>query len=132
MVLRNRDHKRQFDRGLSPRECFGQLLRDPFCRRVRCHIDPDKLSSSQPNNDQSVEQVEADGRDREQIHGRDVRHMIAQEGAPALTGRAAAVRPVWTVHSHAPFSSFAEYGASSCIAMVDSSAPIQRDSTNSE
>jgi hypothetical protein len=31
------------------------LLLDPFCRRVRCHIDPDKLSPSQPDNDQNVE-----------------------------------------------------------------------------
>jgi hypothetical protein len=27
------------------------LLPDPFCRRVRGHIDPDKLSPSQPDND---------------------------------------------------------------------------------
>jgi hypothetical protein len=45
------------------------LLRDPFCRRVRGHIDPDKLAPSQPDNDQNVELDKADGRDHEQIHG---------------------------------------------------------------
>src|ERR1700730_11936441 len=75
--------------GLVPGECFSNLLRDPFCCRVRGHIDPDKLSARQPDNDQDVEQVEADGRDHEQIHGCHMRSMIAQERAPALTGRVA-------------------------------------------
>jgi len=70
-----------------PGECFSNLLRDPFCRRVRGHIDPDKLSPGQPDNDQDVELDKADGRNHEQIHGRDVRHMIAQERAPPLTRR---------------------------------------------
>src|SRR5262249_2704898 len=77
--------------GLTPRECFAQLLRDPFCRRVRCHIDPDKLSASQPDNDQNVELDKADGRDHEQIHGRDVRGMVMQEGAPTLIRRVASL-----------------------------------------
>ncbi len=75
--------------GLIPGECFGDLLRDPFCRRVSRHIDLYELSPSQPNNHQNIEQIEADGRNHEQIHGRDVRHMVAQEGAPALTRWAA-------------------------------------------
>jgi hypothetical protein len=41
------------------------LLRDPFCRRVRCHIDPDKLPPSQPDNDQNVELDKADGRNHD-------------------------------------------------------------------
>jgi hypothetical protein len=48
---------------LMPRECFGNLLRDPFRCRVHGHVDPDKLSPRQPDNDQDVEQVEADGRE---------------------------------------------------------------------
>jgi hypothetical protein len=76
---------------LIPGECFRQLLRDPFCRRVRCHIDKGKLSPSQPDNDQNVELDKANGRNHEQIHGRDVRHMIAQERAPALTRRLASL-----------------------------------------
>ena len=72
-----------------PGESFSNLLRNPFCRWVGGHIDPNKLSPSQPDNDQDVEQVEADGRRHEQIHGGDVRRMVAQEGAPALTRRTA-------------------------------------------
>ena len=56
---------------------------------MRGHIDPHKLSPSQPDNDQNVELDKADGRDHEQIHGCNVRHMIAQERAPLLTGRVA-------------------------------------------
>src|SRR5215831_10761026 len=74
---------------LIPGECFRQLLRDPFCRRVRGYIEPDKLSPSQLDNDQNVELDKADGRHHEQIHGRDMRRMIAQERAPALTRRIA-------------------------------------------
>jgi hypothetical protein len=71
--------------GLIPGEGFNNLLPDPFCRRVRGHIDPDKLSPSQPDNDQNVEQVKANGRNHEQIQGCDVRRVVTQEGAPALT-----------------------------------------------
>jgi hypothetical protein len=53
------------------------LLRDPSCRWVRCHIHRDKLAPSQPDSDQNVELDKANGRNYEQIHGRDVRQMIA-------------------------------------------------------
>jgi hypothetical protein len=33
------------------------LLRDPFCRRVRRDVDPDKLSTRQPDDHQNIEQV---------------------------------------------------------------------------
>jgi hypothetical protein len=49
--------------GLIPGEGFNNLLPDPFCRRVRGHIDPDKLSPSQPDNDQpSLDHVLRDAR----------------------------------------------------------------------
>jgi hypothetical protein len=67
---------------LSPGECFSNLLRNPFCRRMRRHIEPDKLSSGQPHNDQDIQQIEADGRNHEQIHGRDT-----QEGARPCISR---------------------------------------------
>ena len=35
----------------------------------------------------AYEQVEAEGRDNEQVHGGDVRRMVTQEGAPSLAGR---------------------------------------------
>ena len=53
--------------GVVPGECFSNLLRNPFRRRVGGHIDPDKLPPGQPNDHQDVEQVEADGRDHEEI-----------------------------------------------------------------
>ena len=53
---------------------------------MRCHVDPDELSPSQLDNDQNVEQVKADRRDHEQVHGCDVRRMVAQKRAPTLPG----------------------------------------------
>src|SRR5262245_2619433 len=76
---------------LIPGESFRQLLRDPFRRRVRGYIEPDKLPPSQPDNDQNVELDKADGRNHEQIHGRHMRRMIAQKRAPALTRRIASL-----------------------------------------
>ncbi len=56
---------------------------------MSCDVDPnDKISAVQPNNDEGVEQVEANGRDDEQIHRGDMRGMIGQKGArPWLGGR---------------------------------------------
>ena len=54
---------------------------------MRRHIEPDKLSSGQPDDDQNVEQIEANGRNHEQSHRGDVRRMVTQEGAPTLTRR---------------------------------------------
>ena len=34
-----------------------------------------------------VEQVEANGRDNEQVHGGNVRRLVTQEGSPSLAGR---------------------------------------------
>jgi hypothetical protein len=69
---------------LIPGERLSNFLRDPFGRRVRCHIDPDKLSSRQADNDRYVELDKADGWTHQQIHGSNVRNMIAQKGAPTL------------------------------------------------
>jgi hypothetical protein len=41
---------------------FGDLLRYPFCRWMRRHIDPDQLSPRQSNDDEGVEQLKANGR----------------------------------------------------------------------
>jgi hypothetical protein len=74
-------------RSLIPRECFCDLARNPFGGRMCCDADPDHLSAIQPHYDVGVEQIEADGRDNEQLHGGNVRRVITQEGPPALTGR---------------------------------------------
>src|SRR5437773_5917291 len=52
-----------------------------------CDVDPDELSAGQPNDDKGIEQVEANARNNEQVHGGDVRRVVTQEGAPALGRR---------------------------------------------
>src|SRR5206468_12149395 len=56
-------------------------------RSMGCDVDPDKLSAGQPNDDKGIEQVEANARNNEQVHGGDVRRVVRQEGAPALGRR---------------------------------------------
>src|SRR5262245_58705136 len=58
---------------LAPGKSFRDLLRNPLCRRMRCHIDPDQLSPGEPNNDEGVEQAKANGWNDEQIDGGNVR-----------------------------------------------------------
>ena len=45
------------------------------------------VSAFQPGDDEDVEQIEADGLNDEQVHGGNIRRMIAQEGEPPLRGR---------------------------------------------
>src|ERR1700730_7314050 len=52
-----------------------------------CDVDPDKVSALQSNDDEDIEQVEANGRGNEQVHGGGVRRMVTQEGAPSRGGR---------------------------------------------
>src|SRR5205807_8185702 len=52
-----------------------------------CDVDPDKVSASQPDEDKDIEQIEANGRNNEQVNGGDVRCVVTQEGAPALGRR---------------------------------------------
>jgi len=42
-------------RSLIPRECLRDLVCDPLRSWTRCDVDPDKLSASQPHDDQDVE-----------------------------------------------------------------------------
>src|SRR3974390_2550328 len=72
-------------RRLIPGERLGQLACDPFSRRVGCDVDPDQLSAVQPDYDEGIEQVEANGRYNEQIHAGNVRRMVPQKGASSLT-----------------------------------------------
>ncbi len=52
-----------------------------------CHVDPDKFSALQSNDDEDIEQVEANGGGNEQVHGGNVERMVTQEGAPTREGR---------------------------------------------
>src|SRR5260370_7100428 len=54
---------------------------------MRCDVDPDEVSARQPDDDEGVEHVEANGWGNEQIHGGDVRGVVTQEGGPALGRR---------------------------------------------
>src|SRR5262245_10646993 len=65
----------------------GSAAGDPFSRRVCCDIDPDQVSATQSDDDEGIEQVETNGRDNTQIHGGDVRRVVAQKRAPSLTWR---------------------------------------------
>src|SRR6266480_4781868 len=56
-----------------------------------CDVDPDKVSAGQPDEDKDIEQIEANGRNNEQVHGGDVRCVVTHEGAPSLRGRAASL-----------------------------------------
>src|SRR5262249_49284655 len=51
--------------GPVPRERLGELARDPFSSRIGGHVDPDEVSSIQPDDDEGIEQVEANARDNE-------------------------------------------------------------------
>src|SRR6476620_1718395 len=77
--------------GLSPRECLCDLTCDPFRGRMWCDVDPDKVSALQSNDHEDIEQVEANGRGNEQVHGGDVRRMVTQEGAPSRGRRSASL-----------------------------------------
>src|ERR1700694_1765106 len=45
------------------------LTCNPLRRRVGCDVNPNEVSAIKPYNHEAVEQVEANGRDNEQIHG---------------------------------------------------------------
>src|SRR5258708_4787578 len=77
----------QVARSLIPRECLRDLACDPFRGRMRCDVDPNKVSARQPDDDEGVEHVEANGWGNEQVHGGDVRCVVTQEGGPALGRR---------------------------------------------
>src|ERR1700694_2937113 len=82
-------------RSFIPRECFCDLARNPFRGWMCRDADPDQLSAVQPHYDVGVEQVEANGRDNEQVHGGDILSMITQKGAPSLAWRPASLDHVF-------------------------------------
>src|SRR5476651_855592 len=74
-------------RSLIPGKCLRYLTCNPFCRRICCDVDPDEVSAVETNDDESIEQVETDSWNNEQVHGGDVRRVVTQEGPPSLAGR---------------------------------------------
>src|SRR5208283_5988499 len=57
----------QMSRRPIPREGFGHLTSNPFRRWVRGDSDPDQPSASVVKNHQTIEQLERDGADHEEI-----------------------------------------------------------------
>src|ERR1700738_206552 len=70
-----------------PRKSLGYLTCNPLRGWVCCDIDPDEVSAIETNDHEGVKQVEANGRDNEQIHGGNFLRVIPQEGPPSLAGR---------------------------------------------
>src|SRR5271169_4888827 len=50
-------------------------------------VDPDEISAIKPYDDEAIQQLEADGRDHEKVHGGNVWRVVMQEGPPSLAGR---------------------------------------------
>src|SRR6202165_2355870 len=74
-------------RSLIPGKCLRYLTCNPFGRRICCDVDPDEVSAVEPDDDEGIEQVETDSWNNEQVHGGNVRRVVAQEGSPSLAGR---------------------------------------------
>src|SRR6202048_3009251 len=73
-------------RSLIPRKCLRYLTCNPSGRGICCDVDPDEVSAAEPDDDEGIEQVEADSRNNEQVHGGNVRRVVTQEGSPFLAG----------------------------------------------
>src|SRR5450631_1324870 len=73
-------------RSLIPGKGLRYLTGNPFCRRICCDVDPEEVSAAEPDDDEGIKQVETDRWNHEQVHGGDVRRVVAQEGSPPLTG----------------------------------------------
>src|SRR5467141_2482377 len=69
-----------------PRKSLRYLTCNPFGRGICCDVDPDEVSAVEPDDDEGIEQVETDSWNNEQVHGGDVRRVVAQEGSPSLAG----------------------------------------------
>ena len=72
--------------GFIPGKCFGDLPCNPLGGRMRCYVDPNKLSAGQPDDDEDVEKFEGDGWNHEEVHGGDFRSVVTKEGEPSLGG----------------------------------------------
>jgi hypothetical protein len=54
-------------RGHVPRKSLGDLTCNPLRRRVGCDVNPNEISTIQPHDDERITQIEANGRDNEQV-----------------------------------------------------------------
>src|SRR5271167_3070246 len=70
-----------------PWESFGHLTCDPLLCWIGGDSDPDQFSLSVAKNHQTIEQLERDGADNEEVSRSDPGRLIAQECPPALRTR---------------------------------------------
>src|SRR5260370_7963428 len=80
---------KQISRCLIPRECLGDLARDPFCGRICGDVGPHEAAPIQPHDHDGIEELETDGWHYENVDGADVRCVVVQEGTPSLAWRTA-------------------------------------------
>ena len=73
---------------------------------MRSYFDLDKISTSQPDDNEDVEQLERDARNREQVDGGDWRRVIAKEGEPPLRRGGGRSKSLNRVLRHARLSDF--------------------------
>jgi hypothetical protein len=66
------------------------LPRNPLRRRAPRNGCPYECSAVESDNHESIEKAECNSGNDEQIHGRDLRRMVAEKRPPALTWRSAA------------------------------------------
>jgi hypothetical protein len=74
-------------RRLLPPVCLGQLPGNPFGARMRGYTQPQKLTSTVFQDQESVQHSKGDRWDQEQIHRWDAVGIITKEGFPALRRR---------------------------------------------
>jgi len=70
-----------------PGKGFGDLMRKPFCRRMRGHADMDQLSSPVMQGDEAKQHPYCDRWNDEQIDGDNRAGVIVQKGPPGLRWR---------------------------------------------
>src|SRR3981189_2553908 len=92
-------------RSAIPRKSLGDLTCNPLRRWVGCDADPDEISAIKPDDDEAIQQLKANGRHDEQIHGGDVRRVVSQKGPPFLTWRPASLDQIlgdicWSYAKH--------------------------------
>jgi hypothetical protein len=73
-----------------PGERFRDLARNPLRRRAARHSNRDEFSATEPDNREAVEKAECKSWNDKQIHGRDLRRMVAEKRPPALAPWSAA------------------------------------------
>jgi hypothetical protein len=59
---------------------------DPIRGWMSCCVDPDTTSAGHPNDDEDVEEFESDAWKHKQVHGGNLRRVVAKEGQPFLRG----------------------------------------------